>query len=119
MKVRRAKAPSATAQGATHSCSVAVAIASVAGKRAGNGAGGLNCGFADAEADKTARALVCAMEDDETFGGVKIWCTKYGAGGGHVNFAASTTDGDPSGSMGQKKQSFGIDAMDVNGASND
>ena len=118
VKVRRAKAPSATAMGATHSCSVAVAIASVAGKRAGNGAGGLNCGFADAEADKTARALVCAMEDDETFVGVKIWCTKCGAGGGHVNFAASTTDGDER-SMGQKKQSFGIDAMDVNGASND
>ena len=53
VKVRRAKAPSATAQGATHSCSVAVAIASVAGKRAGkgNGAGGLHCGFADGESD--------------------------------------------------------------------
>ena len=66
---------------------------------------------------------MCAMEDDETFGGVKIWCTKYGAGGGHVNFAlvdpgASTMNGDD-GSMGKKKQSFGIDAMDVNGASND
>lgn len=78
VRVRRAVAKAAVDAGATHSCSVAVALASAACRRGG----GLNCGAATEEANATARALLAAMRGDEEL----IAFADAFTNSGHLNF---------------------------------
>ena len=78
VRVRRAVAKAAVDAGATHSCSVAVALASAACRRGG----GLNCGAATEEGNATARALLAAMRGDEEL----IAFADAFTNSGHLNF---------------------------------
>ena len=86
VRVRRAVAKAAVDAGATHSCSVAVALAAAACKRGG----GLNCGASAEEANRTARALLAAMRGDEELVGIDAaaFASDATANPGHLNFSA-------------------------------